>query len=180
MAPVDGGRGAAAYVRDLGPAYIFLTPAGEVTMGDVTVLHAVDARAGYRVDLRWRDLDHQGHVYHATILTLLDEARTEWLYTKVLVTQPDSYVVVRIELDYRNPLMRTDDGLMVHFQPLRVGNTSITIAEKAYSTKTGALMAESVTTIVMWDRDSAAPRPISRTERQILLDELNLALSEGG
>jgi acyl-CoA thioester hydrolase len=135
---------------------------------------------GYCVDLRWRDLDHQGHVYHATVLTLLDEARTAWLDTKVNVTQPDSYVVVRIELDYRNPLLRTDGGVMAHFRPLRVGNTSITVIEKLCVAQTGAAVAESVTTIVMWDRESAAPRPISTSERKILVDEQNLAFSEGG
>lgn len=143
-------------------------------------IRPVAEHGGYCVDLRWRDLDHQGHVYHATFLTLLDEARTAWLHSTVKVAQPDSYVVARIELDYRTPLLQTDGAVLAHFQPLRVGNTSITVSEKVCSARTRVVVAESVTTIVMWDRQSAAPRPISASEREILVDERNLALSEGG
>jgi acyl-CoA thioester hydrolase len=119
-------------------------------------------------------------VYHATVLTLLDEARTAWLLSRVQVTEPDSYVVARIELDYRNPLLRTDGGVVAYFRPLRVGTTSITISEKVRSARTRMVVAESVTTVVMWDRQSATPRPISASERRTLVDETNLALSEGG
>lgn len=132
------------------------------------------------MDLRWRDLDHQGHVYHATILTILDEARTAWLRSKVNVARPDSYVVARIELDYRNPLMRNDGAVLAHFRPVRVGNTSITVSEQVCSARSRVVVAESVTTIVMWDSQSATPRPISASEREILVSEKNFALSEGG
>jgi acyl-CoA thioester hydrolase len=143
-------------------------------------IRPTDRCGGYPVNLRWRDLDHQGHVYHATILTLLDEARTAWLHSTVKVAQPDSYVVARVELDYRSPLLQRDGGVVAHFRPLRVGTTSITVSEKVCSARTRVVVAESITTIVMWDRQSAAPRPISASERENLVDERNLALSEGG
>ncbi len=121
---------------------------------------------GYRVDLRWRDLDHQGHVYHATILTILDEARTTWLASEVGVQQPDSYVVARVELDYRNPLLRADLGVIVHFRPIHVGNSSVTIGEEMHAARTGLLVAESITTIVMWDQEAATARQVSADERR--------------
>jgi acyl-CoA thioester hydrolase len=151
-----------------------------VNVGDGEVIQPATEHCGYPVDLRWRDLDHQGHVYHATILTILDEARTAWLRSKVSVAQPDSYVVARIELDYRNPLMRNDGAVVAHFRPMRVGNTSITVSETVCSARTRVVIAESVTTIVMWDRQSATARPISASERKILVGEQNFALSEGG
>ena len=129
------------------------------------------------VAVRWRDLDHLGHVYHATILTMLDEARTEWLTTKIGVEKPDSYVLARIELDYRRPLLRSDDALAVEFVPSRVGTTSVTISERAFAGASGALIAEAKTTIVLWNRPAAAPREISIFERQRLTE--NLEPSEG-
>lgn len=124
------------------------------------------------VAVRWRDLDHLGHVYHATILTMLDEARTEWLTTKIGVENPDSYVLARIELDYRRPLLKTDGALAVEFAPCRVGTTSITISERAFAAASGVLIAEAKTTIVLWNRPAAAPREMSIFERQRLTENL--------
>jgi acyl-CoA thioester hydrolase len=121
--------------------------------------------SSFHVDLRWRDLDHQGHVYHGTILTILDEARTSWLETTIGVLEPDSYVVVRLEIDYRLPLMRADEGVVAHFQPVQIGNSSIRISERMHSARTGKLVAESATTIVMWDRLTSSSRPLSTVER---------------
>lgn len=121
----------------------------------------------FSIPLRWRDLDHLGHVYHATILTMLDEARTRWL-SSLGVGEPDSYVLARIELDYRRPLQRQDDALAVHFTAVRVGTSSVTISEQAFAAASSALVTESTSTIVMWDIQAAAKRPISPTERRAL------------
>lgn len=129
----------------------------------------------FPVPVRWRDLDHLGHVYHATILTMLDEARTAWLRSEIGVEQPDSYVLARIELDYRRPLLKEDDALAVEFIPSRVGNSSVTISEKAFAASSGALVAESRTTIVLWDQPTATPRPISASEREALTNRLEPA-----
>lgn len=126
-------------------------------------------KCSFHVDLRWRDLDHQGHVYHGTILTILDEARTSWLDTSIGVLEPDSYVVVRLEIDYRLPLMRADGGVVAHFQPVQIGNSSIKVCERMHSARTGELVAESATTIVMWDRLTSSSRPLSTVERANLV-----------
>ncbi|MGV0742239.1 acyl-CoA thioesterase [Mycolicibacterium sp. XJ870] len=120
---------------------------------------------GCVVPLRWRDLDHQGHVYHATVLTLLDEARTQWISKTLLSELPDSYVVARIELDYRAELRKEDEAVSVTFGVHRVGNTSLTLIELVKSQTSDALIAEATTTIVMWDRSARAPRPLSSAER---------------
>lgn len=122
----------------------------------------------YPVPVRWRDLDHLGHVYHGTILTMLDEARTMWLAAEAQVDEPDSYVVARIELDYRRPLLKTEEALHVHFAVRRVGTRSITLAETATAATSRAVIAESLTTIVFWDKATTSSRPITTSERQRL------------
>lgn len=123
------------------------------------------SRCAQRIPLRWRDLDHQGHVYHATLLTLLDEARTCWLADELGVTTPDSYVVVRMEIDYRSELTRADESVDVEVGVTRIGHTSLTLVESAIAHASGALVAETITTIVMWDRANSKRRPITAAER---------------
>lgn len=123
------------------------------------------AEARWRVPLRWRDLDHQGHVYHATLLTLLDEARTRWLADELGVLVPDSYVVVRMEIDFRAELTRGDESLDVSFRIEKLGNSSLALTESAWACVSGALVIEAKTTIVMWDRAASRRRMITDEER---------------
>jgi acyl-CoA thioester hydrolase len=105
-------------------------------------------------------------VYHATLLTLLDEARTQWISETLRSEVPDSYVIARIELDYRRELRKEDEAVAIAFGIERIGNTSLTLTERVRSRAGDALIAESKTTIVLWDRTARAPRPLTSAERQ--------------
>ncbi|MFI5429603.1 acyl-CoA thioesterase [Aeromicrobium sp. UC242_57] len=117
-----------------------------------------------RVPLRWRDLDHQAHVYHATMLTLLDEARTHWLRDVIGVDFPDEYVVVRIEIDYVAELLIDAGAVDVEFKVSRVGQRSLTTAE-VVRTPQGVEVARTAVTMVMWDRDERRSRLLTDAER---------------
>ena len=119
------------------------------------------------VSLRWRDLDHQGHVYHATVLTLLDEARTSWLHNTIGVSSPDSYVVARIEIDYIGEIRIEQRDIDVVFRVERVGHTSITLAEVVLGSA-GEEIVRAVVTAVFWDREVRRPRAIEPAERERL------------
>nr|WP_308252547.1 hotdog domain-containing protein [Rhodococcus qingshengii] len=125
-------------------------------------------RKTYEVGLRWRDLDNQGHVYHGTTLTLLDEARTQWFSRIVGGTRPESYVVARIEIDYRSQLVHDDLCVVVDIVVVRVGTTSIALRETMHSKRSGSLIAEALTTVVLWHRDEARPRRITDEESERL------------
>jgi acyl-CoA thioester hydrolase len=119
----------------------------------------------FNVPLRWRDLDHQGHVYHATVLTLLDEARTQWLASVLGITSPDEYVVARVAIDYRGEIRREDEQICVTFGVERLGNTSVTIGESVRAPD-GRLLADASVTAVMWDRAARRPRTLLAEERE--------------
>ncbi|XVQ07679.1 acyl-CoA thioesterase [Spirillospora sp. CA-255316] len=123
-----------------------------------------DGRNSVAVALRWRDLDHQGHVYHATMLTLLDEARTEWLRTAIGVESPDEYVVARIEIDFLAETVRSNDRIDVAFDITRIGSSSLTTTE-VVRTPDGREVVRAVVTAVMWDRVLRKPRPLTDAER---------------
>lgn len=115
------------------------------------------------VPLRWRDLDHQGHLYHGTMLTLLDEARTEW-FRSIGIDCGDSYVVARVEIDYLAETTRSDVAVEVDFAVARVGNRSITTHETA---RTGnGVVARALVTAVMWDSIAHRSRELTSLERE--------------
>ncbi len=116
------------------------------------------------VPLRWRDLDHQGHVYHATVLTLLDEARTIWLASALGVEAPDSYVVARVEVDYVGEIRHEDARVVVGLGVTRVGRTSLTTREVA-RTPDGREVVRAAVVAVLWDRARGRPRPLTDDER---------------
>ncbi|MGV8872865.1 MAG: acyl-CoA thioesterase [Rhodococcus sp. (in: high G+C Gram-positive bacteria)] len=113
-------------------------------------------------------MDNQGHVYHGTTLTLLDEARTQWFSDVLGSDLPDSYVVARVEIDYVSQLVHADLSVLVELAVERIGTTSITLREKIRSKRTRTLVSEAVTTAVLWDRTQSRPRHITNDERERL------------
>jgi len=114
------------------------------------------------VPLRWRDLDFQGHVYHGTYVTLLDEAR-EAFFRDLSVRSP--HVVARIEIDYLAEIAEGVTDVGVRFDVLRVGNSSLELNEEMYAD--GVLRARSRAVVVMWGRDQHGSRPLTDAERAI-------------
>ncbi|MEU8251459.1 thioesterase family protein [Nonomuraea sp. NPDC048916] len=120
-----------------------------------------------RVPLRWRDLDHQGHVYHGTLLTLLDEARTAWLRDVVRIQSPDAYVVARIEIDYLAEIRMDIGAIDVGFEVSRLGGRSIR-TDEIVRTPDGGDLARAAVVIVMWDREAHRSRELTPEERRRL------------
>lgn len=62
-----------------------------------------------QVRVRWSDLDAFGHVNNARTLTLLEEARVDWLFTEAgrrgAAGLTDGIVVSRLEVHYRRPIV---------------------------------------------------------------------------
>jgi acyl-CoA thioester hydrolase len=114
--------------------------------------------------LRFRDLDAFGHVYHAEYLTLLDEARTQWLGEVVQLEDPGSYVVARLEIDYVSSLTLADEAVRVDVEVLRVGTTSLTLRETMHP-RDGRVVTRDQAVVVLRDRATGGSRPLSDAER---------------
>lgn len=124
-----------------------------------------------RVPLRWRDLDHQGHLYHATMLTLLDEARTAWLSEVIGVPHADSYVIAKVEIDYLHEVRMGDERIDVTFDVSRVGTRSLT-TEETVRLPNGTQAARASVVSVMWDRQVHSTRELTASERARAHEEL--------
>ncbi len=119
------------------------------------------------VPLRWVDVDAIGHVYHATYLTLLDEARSRFL-GGVGVQDPSDHVVVRVEIDYLAPIGPGHGEVHVQHVVERVGRTSITLRARI-TTPDGVERARARVVVVLWHLATGRPRPLDVGERVGLL-----------
>ncbi len=119
-----------------------------------------------RLELRFRDVDAFGHVYHAEYLSFLDHLRTRWL-REVGVESPESYVVARVEIDYVSSLLLADGAVAASFRTERVGATSITLREEL-QVHGGRLVARAQVVIVLRDVATGSKRLVTDRERDAL------------
>ncbi len=61
-----------------------------------------------QVRVRWSDLDAFRHVNNARTVTLLEEARVDWLFSEAarhgVERLTEGIVVARLEIDYKRPI----------------------------------------------------------------------------
>jgi acyl-CoA thioester hydrolase len=117
------------------------------------------------IEIRWRDLDVYGHVNHVVFLTYLEEARDEWL--GLALGDPArvwSYVVARIEIDYRRELRLEDDIVLARCALERIGTSSVGTRE-VLVTRAGEVVAEAQAVLVARDEETGRSRPLLADER---------------
>lgn len=118
------------------------------------------------LELRFRDVDAFGHVYHAEYLTFLDHLRTRW-FAGIGLDTPESYVVARVEVDYLSPLVLDDGAVRADFEVERVGTSSVTLRE-TLTARGGREVARSRVVAVLRDSVTGGSRPLSDRERAAL------------
>ncbi len=117
------------------------------------------------IEIRWRDLDVYGHVNHVVFLTYLEEARDEWLgRTLGDPARVWSFVVARVEIDYRRELTLADDVIVARCGLQQIGTSSIRTRE-AVVTGAGELAAAAEAVLVARDEGSGTSRPLGEDER---------------
>lgn len=115
----------------------------------------------HQVSVRWRDTDALGHVNNAVYLTYLEEARDAF-YLRAL--GDPIYVVVRLEIDFRNEVRHADRAVHVEIAVEQLGTTSLTTRE-TLRTADGEMAAEARVITVRWDQESRAAVPFSDEQR---------------
>lgn len=116
------------------------------------------------VPLRWRDMDMLGHLNQAVYHELLEEARAELLTGLAAPGTTSTFVLARVELDYRHEVRREDGSVVVVVRVGRVGGKSLTL-EHDILLLDGRVAATGTTVLVGWDAGARCSRPISAEER---------------
>ncbi|MEO5834391.1 MAG: thioesterase family protein [Nakamurella sp.] len=134
---------------------------------------AVDATAARRfvtdVRVRYSDLDAQGHVNNARVLTLLEEARVDWLYADASRHGADqlveALVVAHLTIHYRRPL-QFGPPARVSLGVSAVGRASFTV--DYVITSESEVVATASTVLVAVGVDDGRPLRLGDRERRYL------------
>lgn len=113
------------------------------------------------IEVRFSDLDALGHVNHATMISLVEHARTRWwkAFLGVRSFQEEGFLVARLEVDYRKPVA-LEDAIEVELRCTQVGTTSFTLAFRVFRKPENTVMAEGHTVQVMLDFRTQRPRTL--------------------
>ncbi|WLP92694.1 thioesterase family protein [Gordonia sp. NB41Y] len=82
-----------------------------------------------RVPVRWSDMDAFGHINHARMITLMEEARIQWLLSAGDEYAPliTSAMIVHVEIRYQAQLRHDDSPLQIGMWIKRFRSVDFTI-----------------------------------------------------
>ena len=121
--------------------------------------------ARLRVTVRWRDMDELGHLNQSVYHELLEEGRMALL--EGLLTDDRSFVLARVELDYRREVRHDAGGVEVAVRVTRLGRSSVEM-EHELLLPDGTPAASGRSVLVAWDMRTRAARPLSDADRRAL------------
>lgn len=114
----------------------------------------------HEIEVRFRDCDGLGHVNNAVYLTYLEQARfAHWQRLTGTTGIPRSFIVARVECDYRAPAT-AGDRLIVRLSVAAVGNSSFTFDYEIVNGRTREVVAAARTVQVMYDYAAGRPIPL--------------------
>ena len=121
------------------------------------------------VRVRWSDLDAFGHVNNARILTLLEEARVDWLFVDAGRSGADrlvqGVVVARMDIEYRRQI-GFGPPVQVSMGVATLGAASFTVDYRVCVE--GELAVTASTQLVPVDPETFRPRRLDPAERAFL------------
>jgi acyl-CoA thioester hydrolase len=107
-------------------------------------------------------MDALGHVNQAVYHELLEEARTE-LISGLPSYDKHSFVMARVELDYRREIPLNHRFVEVTLLVESIGRSSITLTQQIYRSD-GELAADGRSVMVAWDEQRRGSRPMTEKE----------------
>ena len=126
--------------------------------------------ASVSIDLRWRDMDMLGHLNQAVYHELLEEGRGAVLLAlgeAASWDQHHTWVLARVELDYRSEVRKDHEHVDVVVRVGAVGRSSITL-EHDVVLPDGEVAATGRSVLVGWDNAARAARELTDRERAAL------------
>ncbi len=131
------------------------------------------------VPVRWSDQDAYGHVNHARVVTLLEEARAGLMFDAAVRAGTASFeaglLVATLDVRYRRPIPWTTGGVRVEMvvDELRAASFLVRYrvliaAADGDGWDTAKPAAEATTQLVPYDLSTARPRRLTADEREFL------------
>ncbi|HEY1574572.1 MAG TPA: thioesterase family protein [Pseudonocardiaceae bacterium] len=123
---------------------------------------------------RWSDMDVFGHVNHASMVTLLEEARIDLLFGEAgrhsAADMAKGVVVARLAVDYHSPLVADGSVVRVEISVRDLRAASFTLDYTVYNGRrnSDAVVATAETLLVPYDVNVGRPRRLTDAERDFL------------
>lgn len=125
------------------------------------------------IEVRYGDLDPQGHVNNAKFLTFMEQARIS--YIKHLgLWKGESFldigiILADIQITYKKPI-QFDQPVKVWVRVSRLGNKSLTMDYRIDGCDEGGEYATGTSVLVAYSYQDAQTLPISEDWRQVISD----------
>ncbi|PXY28377.1 acyl-CoA thioesterase [Prauserella muralis] len=119
-------------------------------------------------------MDAFGHVNHANMVTLLEEARVPLLFGEApgdgLAEFAKGIVVVRLSVDYRSPVVVDGRDVRVEITLSELRHASFTLSYTVHNGPSGSdpVAVTARTTLAPYDVGGSRPRRLTATEREFL------------
>lgn len=116
------------------------------------------------IEVRYGDLDPQGHVNNAKHLTYFEQARVHYLIRLGLFRQDQSFmeigvVIADVHIAYKSPV-HYDDNIKVGVKTVKIGNKSILVEQCVMNAVTGEVMSLGEVVMVAYDYKVLKPIPV--------------------
>lgn len=132
----------------------------------------------YPLWVRWSDVDAYRHVNNVKYFEYFQEARIQYLMDLHIRGETWSdYVVARVDVDYRRPILFRLQPYEVHSWISHVGSRSFVIAAEIRDPLAGSqerpeVLARSQVVMVTFDRRTQAAAPMADGQRRALLAQV--------
>lgn len=133
---------------------------------------------------RWSDMDLFGHVNHAKLVTLLEEARIPLLFEESAAAGlrefANGMVVARLSVRYRAPIVVDGQSIRVGISLAELRHASFTLDYEVHSGQSEAdpVAATARTVLAPYDVAGQRPRRLTEAEREFLAQRLGTAETE--
>ena len=123
-----------------------------------------------RQPVAWGELDALGHVNHTVFLRWFENARFAWFERvgiAALMRESGGAlgpILAKVSCEYRAPVA-FPDTILASVRCVRIGRSSMTLANRIWSERRAAIVAEGELVIVMLDYASGASTPIPEVIR---------------
>lgn len=131
------------------------------------------------IDVRYGDLDPQGHVNNARFVTYLEHARVG--YVRYLeLWEGDSYqdlgfILAHLAVDYQAPILITD-RVQVGVRVTYLGGKSLDMVYRMEDAEVGRVFAEARTVLVSYDYHTGETVTLPPSWRKVIAEFENIPL----
>lgn len=133
-----------------------------------------DYRFYHPIEVRYGDLDPQGHVNNAKFLTYFEQARVQYLIELGLFTRDQSFmqigmIIADIHITYFEPIY-FGQNIKVGVHAAKFGNKSMTWEQNVVDEASGKELAKGEVVIVTYDYEEEKTISIPREWREKIIE----------